>query len=140
MKINFSNGAIIETLQVLNKFGNVRGKLGYAISRTKKLMLEELKPFEDERNKLIQKYGEKSEDGDFVVKPNTDNYKKFIEEILPLTNEISIPIDVFQVSQEEFDNNESIFECENAAVKDFDMLSTLFVKHEIPNDETDKDE
>lgn len=63
MKINLTNLALIETLNMLNKFNNVTGKLGYAIARTKSKMMAELKPFEDERNKLIEKYGVVGEDG-----------------------------------------------------------------------------
>ena len=90
-------------------------------------MMDELKPFDEQREKLIEKYGEKTENDGYAIDPESDNYKKFMDEIMPLANEIMIGIDIYQVTQEDFDNNESLFDCKEATVKDFDMINALFV-------------
>lgn len=137
MNIKMTNAAIIEILQSLGKFDGVSGKLGYAISRTKNNMVREIKPFEDMRDNLFRKYAEKDENGNPTsIKPNTDGFKNFIEEITPIS-QIAIDIDVFQISQEEFDKSDSYSEA--ASVKDYDVLQ-LFIKKEEKQEDKDNED
>ena len=83
---------------MLNKFAGVTGKLGYAISKTKGRMEIEFKPFEEERMKLIRKYGTPDENGNYSV------------------------------SQDAEDFNNSNYYVEDASVRDYDLLKALFVE------------
>lgn len=129
MKIKFNNVSLAETLQILNKFNQVSGKLGYAISKTKKIITRQLEPFEEERQKLFQKYGEKDEQtGNLRIDQNSENFTKFMEQFKPLAQDIQIELDIFQITREEFEGNESLFEVKDATVNDFDLLQELFIK------------
>lgn len=126
MKIN--NISLIEVLKTLNKFNQVTGKLGYAISKAKKEMMKQLEPFEEERYKLLQRYGQTDESGNLKIEPDSKNFEKFIQEFRPLAQEILIEINPFNITREEFEGNESLFEIKDANVNDFDLLQTLFIK------------
>lgn len=125
MKINLTNLALIETLNMLNKFNNVTGKLGYAIARTKSKMMAELKPFEDERNKLIEKYGVVGKDGQYSVPQDSENFTDFAREVTAIAEE-TVEIDFHQVSQEVFDNTDVY--SEDCTTRDYELLEVLFVE------------
>ena len=127
MKIKFNNITLINILEILNKFTSVAGKLGYAISKTKKQIFQELEPFQEQRMKLFEKYGEKSGD-QLMIKENSENYQKFLDEFKPIAEDIIIELDIFQITREEFESNESLFEIKDATVDDFDLLQELFIK------------
>ena len=127
MKIKFNNITLMNILEILNKFTSVSGKLGYAISKTKKQISQELEPFQEQRMKLFEKYGEKSGD-QLMIKENSENYQKFLDEFKPIAEDIIIELDIFQITREEFESNESLFEIKDATVDDFDLLQELFIK------------
>lgn len=126
MKIN--NISSTEILKILNKFNQVTGKLGYAISKVKKDITKQLEPFEEQRQKLFQKYGQTDESGNLKIEPDSKNFEKFIQELRPLAQEIFIEINPFKITREEFERNESLFEIKDANVNDFDLLQTLFIE------------
>lgn len=123
--IKGTNEVFLNILNTLNKLTNITGKLGYAISKTRKKISQELEPFEEQQKLLIEKYGVQEESGRIVIKPQTENFKLFIQEIQPLA-ELPMEISFWQVSQEDFDNNESLFNS-NANVNDFDLLQEFFI-------------
>ena len=128
MKIKFNNNTLSIIFQKLNKFTSISGKLGYAISKTKKQISQQLEPFEEERRKLFEKYGtEDEENHQLKIETDSENYKKFIEQITPLL-QIETEIDVFQITQEEFEKHEEMFDIPEATVEDFDLLQELFIK------------
>lgn len=128
MKIKFNNNTLSIIFQKLNKFTSISGKLGYAISKTKKQMSQQLEPFEEERRKLFEKYGtEDEENHQLKIETDSENYKKFMEQITPLL-QIETEIDVFQITQEEFEKHEEMFDIPEATVEDFDLLQELFIK------------
>ena len=73
-------------------------KIGYAISRNLNNMDGILNSYEDARQKLIDQYAEKNEDGTLKIKDNVaviapENSKAFseaIDELLAIENEINI--------------------------------------------------
>lgn len=125
--IKGTNQVFLSILNTLNKFTSITGKLGYGISKTRKNILQELEPFEEQRKILIKKYGEKNEEtGEIKIDTNSENFQKFLEELKPLL-EIELEISFWQITQEQFDNNESLFASE-ANVNDYDILQDLFIE------------
>lgn len=129
MKINMTNFALIETLNMLNKFNHVTGRLGYAISKTKSMMENELRPFELERSKLVQKYGVKGEDGQYSVPQDSDNYVDFAREVTAIAEE-TVEIDFHQVPKEVFDNTDIY--SDNCSVREYDLMEALFSQRPEP--------
>lgn len=127
--IKGTNEVFMTILNTLNKFSSVTGKLGYGISKTKKSIIQEIEPFEEQRKMLIEKYGEKNEKTDNIqIKQDSENFQKFIEELKPLLN-IELEIPFWQVTQEQFESNQSLFTSE-ANVDDYDILQELFIEKE----------
>lgn len=128
MKIKFKNDVLYIVFQRLNKFMSISGKLGYAISKTKKQMSQQLELFEAERRKLFEKYGtEDKENQQLKIEKDSENYEKFMEQMTPLF-QIETEIDIFQITQEEFEKHEEMFDIPEATVEDFDLLQELFIK------------
>lgn len=128
MKIKFNNNILSIIFEKLNKFTSISGKLGYAISKTKKQMAQQLEPFEEERRKLFEKYGtQDKESHQLKIEIDTENYKKFIDQITPIL-QIEVEIDVFQLTREDFEKHEEMFDIPEATVEDFDLLQELFIK------------
>ena len=125
MKMN--NATLMELINVLNKFNECDGKLSYAIHKTKRKMMAEFEDFESVRNQLILKYGTEDENGNYTIQQGTDAYKKYLDEIIPVSQDV-VDIDVYQITQEEFDN--SNYYNEKATTRDYDVLESLFVKRE----------
>ncbi|MBS5885154.1 hypothetical protein [Clostridium sp.] len=99
MKI--SNEKLANSIEVLNKITTIELpiKLSYAFSKNIIKINRELEVYNKERQRLIEKYGEKDEEGKLKVKENgninildADNFNKDIKEILEIENEIDIHI------------------------------------------------
>lgn len=135
MKITMSNFVALNILNDLNKYSHITGILGYAISRTKKNILDEVKVFNDEREKLVRKYGTENEDKTISVKEDSENYREFIKEYIPLA-QATFETEIYLVTQEEYDNSEVYNE--KLSVSDYEWLESLFIDHreEEPVEET----
>ena len=125
MKITMNNMALIELLQTLNRFADVTGKLGYAISKTKKGMESELAVFEVERQKLIRKYGTDDGNGNYSVDEKSESYQDFVKEVTEIAEE-QVDIEFFQVSPDVF--RKADYYSEECSVRDYDILEALFVE------------
>lgn len=136
MKINMTNFALLETIQMLNKFDFVTGKLGYAIARTKSKMLDELRPFEQERTKLIQKYGVQGEDGQYFVPQDSENFTDFAREVTAIAEE-TVEIDFRQVSKEVFENTDIY--SDSCSAREYDLMETLFVERPVEPEKTEEE-
>lgn len=77
----------------------VNGKLAYAVSRNMRKLANEVLEFETIRNNLIEKYGEKNEEGIFVIKIASESYGKFMEEISEYTY-IEHEVDIYTINPE----------------------------------------
>lgn len=64
-----------------NISGKVTGKLAYAVSRNMRKIADESLEFEKIKNELIEKYGEKNEDGVYSIGVTSSGYSDFINEI-----------------------------------------------------------
>ena len=135
MNIKMSNASMLDTFRVMNKFTDCTGKLAYALSKTRRKMAAEVKDFEDTRDGLIRKYGSEDEEGNIRIEPNTEGYQKFIDEIIPISQDV-VEIDVYQITKEEFDDAD--YYCEDATVRDYEILEALFVKNEEKDEPQEK--
>tara|TARA_B100000959_G_C14893155_1_gene587649 strand:+ start:466 stop:822 length:357 start_codon:yes stop_codon:yes gene_type:complete len=82
-------GELVGSVAALSSLSEkkMKAKLAYRISR---IMLEansHLTSFQEARDKIVEKYGTKNDEGETVVKPNSKNWKKFSEELDALLDE-----------------------------------------------------
>ena len=101
MKLNLSNERIVNTINVLGELNNAKlpVKVAYAITKNINKINSELKAYNEEKTKLINKYGEKDEEGKLKVEENgiihlkeefIEDYNRDIKELLAIENEIDI--------------------------------------------------
>ena len=78
MKLNLSNERIVNTINVLAELNNAKLpiKLAYAITKNINKINSELKAYNEEKAKLIDKYSEKDEEGNYAL-------QKLFSEIAP---------------------------------------------------------
>lgn len=97
MKI--SNEKLVNSIGVLTKLTNMELpiKLSYAISKNITKIDRELVAYNKEREKLIQKYGEKDEEGKLKTKEDgtinildIESFNKDLKEILDIETEVDI--------------------------------------------------
>ena len=67
-------------------------KVSYKLSKLVAKLQPELDIFNKEKDKLIEKYGEKDDKGNWTIKQDSENMPKFVEEINELT-EMEVNID-----------------------------------------------
>ncbi|MGL5153087.1 MAG: hypothetical protein ACRC7N_21210 [Clostridium sp.] len=115
-----------ETVKILEGIGNITSiqmpvKASYAISKNVKKLEKEAKIYNLEREKLLNKYGEKNEDGTLKVSENgsiniidIENWNNDITELLDIENEIDIHT---------FNINE-ILHC-NMSAKEINLISFM---------------
>lgn len=97
MKIK--NEVLVNSIEVLSKLTNMELpiKLSYAISKNITKIDRELEVYNKERQKLIEKYGEKDKEGKLKTKEDgtinildIDSFNKDLKEILEIETEIDI--------------------------------------------------
>ena len=97
MKIK--NEVLVNSVQVLRKLNNAElpVRVSYKLAKNIKSIDKELKIYEEEKQKLINKYGEKDEEGKSKVNENgminildTENWNKDIKELLEIEVEINV--------------------------------------------------
>lgn len=101
MKLNLSNEKVVNTINVLGELNNAKlpVKVAYAITKNINKINSELKAYNEEKAKLIDKYGEKDKEGKLKVdekgniplkKEHIEDYNRDIKELLSIENEIDI--------------------------------------------------
>jgi len=101
MKLNLSNERIVNTINALSKLNNAQLpiKVAYAISKNVNKIESELKVYNTEKAKLVNKYGEKDKEGKLKVGENgnvplkeehIEDYNRDIKELLSIENEMDI--------------------------------------------------
>lgn len=101
MKLNLSNERIVNTINALGRLNNAQLpiKVSYAISKNVNKIEKELKVYDTERKKLVNKYGEKDKEGKLKVDENgniplkeehIEDWNRDIKELLSIENEIDI--------------------------------------------------
>ena len=104
------NKKIVNSIDVLNKLTNMdlNIKVSYVVAKNISKIDKELEIYNKEKSKLIEKYGEKDEDGKLKIREDgkinivdLENWNKDIREL----NEIENEIDIHKI------NEEDLFKC-----------------------------
>lgn len=99
--MKLSNEKLVNSIGVLNKLTNMELpiKLSYAISKNITKINRELVVYNKERQKLIEKYGEKDEESKLKTKEDgtinildIDSFNKDLKEILEIETEVDIHV------------------------------------------------
>lgn len=101
MKLKLSNEKIINTINVLGKLNNAQLpiKVAYAISKNINKIESELKVYNTEKEKLIDRYAKKDEEGKLkadeygnvnIKEEHIEDWNKDVKELLSIENEIDI--------------------------------------------------
>ncbi|MBS5886704.1 hypothetical protein [Clostridium sp.] len=99
--MKLSNEKLVNSIGVLNKLTNMELpiKLSYAISKNITKINRELVVYNKERQKLIEKYGEKDKEGNLKAKEDgtinildIDSFNKDLKEILEIETEVDIHV------------------------------------------------
>ena len=96
-----SNERVVNTINALSKLNNAQLpiKVAYAISKNVNKIESELKVYNTEKAKLVNKYGEKDKEGKLKVGENgnvslkeehIEDYNRDIKELLSIENEMDI--------------------------------------------------
>lgn len=112
----------IKNSQIVNIFNhigevkekNIPVKIGFAINKNIALLNSSARAYEEERKKILDKYGEKDEngnpkviDGEFAIKDH-EQYSKELGDLLGIENDIpvhTLPIEEFEkCDNEKFDS------------------------------------
>ena len=97
--MKLSNGKLVNSIEVLSKLTNMELpiKFSYALSKNIIKIDRELEAYNKERQKLIEKYGEKDEQGKIKTKEDgtinildIDSFNKDLKEILEIETEVDI--------------------------------------------------
>ena len=97
--MKLSNEKLVNSIGVLSKLTNMELpiKLSYAISKNITKINRELVVYNKERQKLIEKYGEKDKEGNLKAKEDgtinildIDSFNKDLKEILEIETEVDI--------------------------------------------------
>lgn len=101
MKIKLTNERIVNTINVLGELNNAKlpVKVAYAITKNINKINTELKAYNEEKVKLIDKYAEKDEKGELktneignviLKEEHIEDWNRDIAELLSIENEIDI--------------------------------------------------
>lgn len=101
MILNLSNERIVNTINVLAELNNAKLpiKLAYAITKNINKINSELKAYNEEKAKLIDKYSEKDEEGKLkadeygnviLKEEHIEDWNRDIKELLSIENEVDI--------------------------------------------------
>lgn len=99
--MKLSNGKLVNSIEVLSKLTNkeLPIKFSYALSKNIIKINRELEAYNKERQKLIEKYGEKDEQGKIKTKEDgsvnikdVENWNRDFKELLEIENDIDINV------------------------------------------------
>lgn len=130
MEIKLNIFAILNLIEVLNRFASVKGELGLAIYETKKRLLNEVSVFGKKRQELLEKYGKYDEEKKgYIVNPDDEHYNDYAKELVEFSDaEILVRFD--QVTPEKFESVD-IYNADCTA-SDYELLELFFVDKTIP--------
>ena len=140
MKKEYTVNQIVTINEVLNKIANagLTGKIAYLAYRNLSRTTKIAEDYNNVRNELIQKYGEEDPEveGQIVVKNGSENYKKFVDELVDILNEKE-EVDLYQISEEYIDQLADA----DLSVSDFVIIdSYLVLRPEEPKAEEKAEE
>lgn len=100
MKKTFTNFKMEELVLQMGPLLRQRGKLGYAAARNYRTLTDALTEYQQFKDELICKYGEKEADGRFAITRDNPHRKEFMEE-LKVLGEIKQEVEVHMASMNE---------------------------------------
>lgn len=93
----------VKLSMALNTMMEEKGVVGLKLMRNKRMIDDELKEYYQLEADLFRKYGEEK-DGQLVINKESENYKKFLEEIEPLNNE-EVTFNFRLITEEELEHS-----------------------------------
>lgn len=100
MKKIFTNFKMEELVLGMGPLLRQRGKLGYAAARNYRTLTNALFEYQQFKDELISKYGEKDPEGRFVITRENPQREKFMEE-LKVLGEIEQEVEVHMAAMDE---------------------------------------
>lgn len=119
------NEKILQYIAALEKCKNATGFPGMLIAIARRKMSEEIREYIKEKQRILEKYGQKQDNGWIIPKDSPDK-QAAIEEIMQIATyqtEVNIP----QVSEEEFVQK---FQSDSLTAENYSILYEIFVKKE----------
>ena len=116
--------ALLNGMEVLNKFSFVNGELGYAVAKTKANMKDCFKEFADIRQKILEKYGQQDEKGEWYVDENSESYADYTKEIFETVDQV-IEVEISTVPKDVFRNSD-IYN-PNCTTLDYEVFARLMI-------------
>jgi hypothetical protein len=77
-----------------------RREIAFSLAHDTRLMREALVPYQEERTRLITKYGEKQENGEIAILQGSPNLSKFQKEINEYVGENELELDLKKIKPE----------------------------------------
>jgi hypothetical protein len=77
-----------------------RREIAFSLAHDTRLMREALVPYQEERTRLITKYGEKQENGEIAILQGSPNLSKFQKEISEYIGENELELDLKKIKPE----------------------------------------
>lgn len=123
--MKLSNAQMETYLQGLDACHSASGFPGMLIGIAHRRIANELKEYLLEKQKIFEKYGEKTENG-WSIPQGSPEFEKAVSEILSIS-EITSEIDIPQFSEEEFMEK---FQDKSLTAQNYDTLYDIFVRKE----------
>lgn len=119
------NEKILQYIAALEKCKNATGFSGMLIAIARRKMSEEIREYIKEKQRILEKYGKKQDNG-WIIPKDSPDMQAAIEEIMQIATyqtEVNIP----QVSEEEFVQK---FQSDSLTAENYSILYEIFVKKE----------
>lgn len=100
-KNNIEFDQILYTLEPLLER---KGLIGMVAAQNTRVIREAIQEFVTVKNQLIEKYGEKADDGSISIQPSSERFDDFVKELEPYAN-ISHEVEVTKVPMREVMND-----------------------------------
>jgi hypothetical protein len=94
-----------------------RREIAFSLAHNTRLMREALVPYQEERTRLITKYGEKQENGEIAILQGSPNLSKFQKEINAYIGENELELDLKKINADFLPN-----EISGAVILDLDWM------------------
>lgn len=124
MKIK--TGQIIQLTETLHRMETLTGDAGYAVGRSLLALDPEYTLAQKLRINLFQKYGEKKENGTYVVKARQEDFIKEMDELMNR----EVDVNIHQLLEEKYDPDAMY--CETAQAIDYRVFDELMVERKDP--------
>lgn len=124
--MKLTNAAIYDIIGAISKFNNAKGKTAFILFRTLRKLQEEIQDCDEQKNKLIQKYGKKDDEGFIISREDTEATKKFMNEFTPILF-YQIDVDIPRLTEEDFDELENV-DAPETNMMDYNIIYNFLVK------------